>query len=209
MTCIYVNNKKIHLTKKGHFPSDKSTTNIYSPNTNNLNSLKKIILPFLSDDNKEDTIILKGDKDALLHLFFHLFPPVHAGGGAVLDPQGRLLMIRRRGVWDLPKGKQDENESWRNCAVREVMEETGIRDIQVINILPDTFHMYPLRGVWVCKQTHWYLMRAPHQELTPQAEEQITEVQWFNQREAFEKAKNSYASLQPVIYEALRQAGKK
>jgi glyoxylate carboligase len=34
-------------------------------------------------------------------------PIIIAGGGVVTNAQGDLLMIFRRGKWDLPKGKLD------------------------------------------------------------------------------------------------------
>jgi 8-oxo-dGTP pyrophosphatase MutT (NUDIX family) len=47
----------------------------------------------------------------------------------VLNEKGELLMIYRRGKWDLPKGKLDEGETIPQCALREVMEETGLREM--------------------------------------------------------------------------------
>ncbi len=38
-----------------------------------------------------------------------------------------ILMIFRRGKWDLPKGKLDKGESLEACALREVEEETGLK----------------------------------------------------------------------------------
>ena len=51
---------------------------------------------------------------------------IEAGGGMVFNPIGELLMMLRRGQWDMPKGKLDEGETIEACALREVEEETGI-----------------------------------------------------------------------------------
>jgi len=56
--------------------------------------------------------------------------PIRAAGGVVLRPGGtgtELLVIHRRRYddWTLPKGKLEEDESWREGALREVREETG------------------------------------------------------------------------------------
>mgnify|MGYP003148665844 FL=1 len=32
---------------------------------------------------------------------------VKAGGGLVINKEGKLLFIFRKGIWDLPKGKMD------------------------------------------------------------------------------------------------------
>ena len=48
---------------------------------------------------------------------------IEAAGGLVVNDEGKILMILRRGKWDLPKGKLDENETIEKCAEREVIEE--------------------------------------------------------------------------------------
>jgi 8-oxo-dGTP pyrophosphatase MutT (NUDIX family) len=57
---------------------------------------------------------------------------IEAAGGLVLNERGNLLMIFRRGKWDLPKGKRDAGESIETCAVREVEEETGLVGVQLL-----------------------------------------------------------------------------
>ncbi|MBQ89608.1 MAG: hypothetical protein CL433_12345 [Acidimicrobiaceae bacterium] len=57
---------------------------------------------------------------------------VWAAGGAVwrtVDGQVELLLVRRDSHkdWTMPKGKLDEGETLRACALREVKEETGLR----------------------------------------------------------------------------------
>jgi 8-oxo-dGTP diphosphatase len=57
---------------------------------------------------------------------------VDAAGGVIwrLEDSGlELLLIHRpdRDDWSLPKGKRDDGESFRACALREVEEETGFR----------------------------------------------------------------------------------
>ena len=67
---------------------------------------------------------------------------ITAAGGLVLNPNTEILMIFRRGHWDLPKGKLDEGETIVSCAVREVQEETGLSDIHVDQFLLMTKHTY-------------------------------------------------------------------
>jgi 8-oxo-dGTP pyrophosphatase MutT (NUDIX family) len=51
---------------------------------------------------------------------------IKAGGGIVVNEQNEVLLIYRRGKWDLPKGKLDDGETIEECALREVKEETGL-----------------------------------------------------------------------------------
>ncbi len=52
---------------------------------------------------------------------------VKAAGGIVLR-DGRIAVVHRPRYddWSLPKGKLDPGESWEECALREVREETGL-----------------------------------------------------------------------------------
>jgi 8-oxo-dGTP pyrophosphatase MutT (NUDIX family) len=69
-------------------------------------------------------------------------PIIIAGGGIVTNELGELLMIFRRGKWDLPKGKLDEGESIEDCAIREVEEETGVKNLKLGAKLLVTEHEY-------------------------------------------------------------------
>ena len=62
-----------------------------------------------------------------------------AGVGVVVLREDRVLMIRRgreprMGQWSIPGGKQEVGETWRETAIREVREETGV-EIEVIGIV--------------------------------------------------------------------------
>ena len=59
------------------------------------------------------------------------FTEVNAGGGLVSNRRGDFLLISRNGLWDLPKGHQEEGEDIRTTALREVQEETGIDKIEL------------------------------------------------------------------------------
>ena len=54
---------------------------------------------------------------------------VKAAGGVVRREDGAIAIVHRPRYddWSLPKGKLDPGESWEECALREVREETGLR----------------------------------------------------------------------------------
>lgn len=128
-----------------------------------------------------------------------------AGGGLVLNEKGELLMIYRRGKWDLPKGKLDEGETIEDCAVREVMEETGLTSVERGKLLEISHHEYFDRHVEeeVIKETHWFAMKAKgEQELIPQTEEDITDIKWVTGKELESCLEDSY----PNVVELIRKA---
>ena len=123
---------------------------------------------------------------------------VRAAGGIVHNTEGQILMIFRRGVWDLPKGKAEEGETVEETAVREVLEETGIR-ARISNAKSfSVFHTYDTYGPKMLKETVWYEMAAESGITCPQTEEQISQAVWVARDKVVEHLKNSYASLREV-----------
>lgn len=110
---------------------------------------------------------------------------VIAGGGVVFNETDSLLLIFRRGKWDLPKGKIEPGEKIVAGAKREVEEETGVKIKMVVETAVITYHAYLLKGKKSIKETSWYIMKAvPGQtELKPQAEEDIEEVRWVKKKD--------------------------
>ncbi|PQJ34454.1 hypothetical protein BSZ35_07425 [Salinibacter sp. 10B] len=124
--------------------------------------------------------------------------PVAAGGGYVtrsLPEDIAVLLIHRRGVWDLPKGHQDPGEDLETCALREVKEEVGIKTLHLRRPLGTTQHGYPDGDMYAVKTTYWYLMQTPERSFSPEQNEGIRRVAW---------ARWSVAS-QHIGYETLRR----
>ena len=125
-----------------------------------------------------------------------------AAGGLVLNEKGELLMMLRRGYWDLPKGKLDEGETIEECAVREVKEETGLQNVVLGEKIGITHHEYFDIHVLgnVRKETHWFLMRANGNEnLTPQTEEDIVEIKWVAKEDLQPYLEQSYKNIVEII----------
>ena len=125
-----------------------------------------------------------------------------AAGGLVYNESNELLMIFRRGKWDLPKGKLDEGESIPDCAIREVKEETGLTAIILGEFIRTTHHQYFDKWLneTVIKETHWYRMSATsNQPLTPQTEEDIESIRWVTTQELPVLLENSYETIVEVV----------
>ncbi len=145
------------------------------------------------------------DVDQLWDQFRSHFVEIPAAGGLVQNREGSFLVIRRLGVWDLPKGKKEKNETFENAAVREVEEECGLTNVQIIRPLDSTFHIY--RSPYlsfpknlVLKETRWFLMDYSGNEIpVPQLEENIVEVRWFPASELNQVMANTYSSLRDLL----------
>jgi len=130
---------------------------------------------------------------------------IEAGGGLVLNERGYLLMIYRRGYWDLPKGKRDPGEAIETCAVREVEEETGLSEVQLLKPVGETIHHYldPFTNLPTQKITYWYSMYATStQPLIPQSSEDITDIRWVSAAELPQLLKQSFPTIREIIGKA-------
>lgn len=123
-----------------------------------------------------------------------------AAGGIVENENKEILLIFRRGKWDLPKGKLDEGETIEECAVREVEEETGLRSIQQGELIEVTLHNYIEKGTEIEKETYWYAMKVEgEQKLVAQTEEDIEDIKWVKESELPVYLANTYNNIIDII----------
>ncbi|MCF6171073.1 MAG: NUDIX domain-containing protein [Bacteroidales bacterium] len=151
---------------------------------------------FLHRDRRKDTFLTGFDADDLFNGVKSYFHYMEAAGGLVRNKAGAYLFIRRLGIWDLPKGKIEKNESPGETAIREVREETGLPHLIPEGELSATYHIYRLNNRFVLKKTFWFLMFSKSKTpLRPQAEEGITEALWLDKEKSKQAIETSYRSL--------------
>jgi 8-oxo-dGTP pyrophosphatase MutT (NUDIX family) len=131
-----------------------------------------------------------------------MLTPIIAAGGIVVNPNKEILWIFRRGFLDLPKGKLDPNETIEACALREVMEETGITNLLLGDLIVTTKHQYQDRylNTEVEKTTYWYKMSTDElQDGIPQTEEDIEAVAWVKKEDIAPYLAKSYDTIKQVM----------
>lgn len=105
-----------------------------------------------------------------------------SSGGVVFRRDGGrvdFLLIRDPYEnWGLPKGHIEGGESPEEAALREVEEETGLRELAVIAQLPTIDWFFRNRGKLVHKFCHFFLLECRGGVAVPQLDEGITECVW-------------------------------
>lgn len=130
----------------------------------------------------------------------HNYLEVNAAGGLVTNNKGEFLLIRRSGLWDLPKGHQEPGEDLEITALREVEEETGLGDLQLGKFIRVTDHTYFRNERWHLKHTWWYSMTYTGTDTpVPQCEEDITEVRWVAKSDLPVFLTQTYATIVEVF----------
>ncbi len=196
---IYFNNRKFTITSNSDELPWFDASFFYWGHTEP-DDIPKLIL-FLQNHTEVLALFACTPKpDDTMNHFTYNFNHIEAAGGVVSNANNEILLIKRLGRWDLPKGKVEPNETIPAAAIREVTEETGIKNITLEKLLTTTYHTYSLNGKPMLKSTHWFKMHAQINEpLKPQSEEGIEQVKWVKRSDLYVYLANSYASLLSVL----------
>ncbi len=136
------------------------------------------------------------DAKEIMKVLKSKIPVQKAGGGLVYNENGDVLFIFRNGKWDLPKGGTEKGEDIEETAIREVEEETSVKDLKITDRLQKTYHIFKRNGDYKLKITHWFEMQTTYKgELTGQLDEGIEKVEWVDPNKIPEILSNSYENI--------------
>ena len=163
---------------------------------------QKQIISALKSKKTKAIYLYHAKEDKLWKKLLKIFSLVEAAGGLVEHLSGKFLFIYRNEKWDLPKGRVEKKEILIDGAVREVMEETGVRDLIVKKNLNHTFHIFSRNGKYKLKKTYWYLMTTSYNGvLEPQLDEGIVKAEWKIKEEIPDLMKNAYQNIKILLEE--------
>jgi 8-oxo-dGTP pyrophosphatase MutT (NUDIX family) len=120
------------------------------------------------------------------------------------------VIVRRNGVepyvllirdpyenWGLPKGHLEPKETPVQAATREVAEETGLTQLDILDSLPTIDWYFRDRGQLVHKFCHFFLIECACGDPTPQVDEGISACVWLTVPEAIRTV--TYANAREVL----------
>jgi hypothetical protein len=153
------------------------------------------------ENGEENLYIDDIDNDILAAVIKKIFRFAPAAGGVVIINKS-IVAIERNGKADLPKGHIEKNEQTDIAAMREVEEETAIKNLSIIKQLPSSHHCYLLNGQWTLKKTSWFLMKSDDDfKPKPQEEEGISRVYLINKDNVKDFLENTYPSIRLALEE--------
>lgn len=130
---------------------------------------------------------------------------IESAGGVIINSFGQVVMVKQdtsRVPWSLPKGHIDPGEEPLAVALREIYEETGLRDLTFVKALPvydrELFKENGEKADKV-KRFYYFLFTSRTTTLTPQDPDN-PEARWVQKTEVehlltHEKDKEFFLSL--------------
>ena len=186
---VFVNDCPIILTENNNILTN------YKKETFNSHDIKSIVAD-LFENNQNGICIICNNLEESWKQFQSNFKIQKAAGGKVLNLKNEVLFIYRFDKWDLPKGKLEKGESIKDCAIREVEEECGVRNLTINKPLETTYHVFERKNKTILKITYWFLMKTDFSGvLIPQAEEAIKEAVFKNEFDTKIALQNTYENI--------------
>ena len=115
--------------------------------------------------------------------------------GGVVIYRGKILALYKSyknnyDGWVLPKGTVEAGEEYKETALREVAEESGVH-ASIIKYVGKSQYSFSIPDDVVEKEVHWYLMMANSYYSKPQREEYFVDSGYYKFHEAYHLLKFS------------------
>jgi 8-oxo-dGTP diphosphatase len=129
-----------------------------------------------------------------------------SSGGIVAKLRGskiRILLIEDPyGKWTWPKGNIDKGESSLEAAKREIREETGLGNIELVSKIGQTNYFYKREKRLIYKTVYLYLFKFIGREKLVIQKREIEGGRWFSDKEALSKV--GYKGAKEFLKKAIR-----
>lgn len=141
-----------------------------------------------------------------------------SAGGVVFRRDGEetlVLLIRdAHRNWGFPKGHVEPGEQPADAALREVHEETGLAQVEVVAPVRTIEWEFQFRGRRIHKTCHFFAMITEHARTRPQRREGISACRWVslpvgerlithaNAREVLAAARNALSAVAMLLVAA-------
>lgn len=196
---IYINQKPLIFISQDELYNFKSRPNILVAKYHGKTKFLLNYIDMLEKGTDLEAVVLFDLEAKLIYQDLKLITkPVKAAGGIVFNDKSEMLVMLRKGFWDLPKGQLAAEETKEQAAIREVMEETGLKRIELGVKAGKTYHIFTNKSGRNLKITQWYFMKSNQVKLVPEEKENIVEVKWIDPVHFFDDH-HIYASIEDML----------
>jgi 8-oxo-dGTP pyrophosphatase MutT (NUDIX family) len=114
-----------------------------------------------------------------------------SAGGVVLNKDGKVLVVNQKGTsWSLPKGHIEDREESLEAATREIYEESGVKELELIRDL-GYYERYRIGmdgndDTSELKMIEMFLFKTPEQELKP-VDPENPEAVWMDKADVADR----------------------
>ncbi len=108
-----------------------------------------------------------------------------------------LLIKDSYGRWTWAKGHIERGETPEEAAVREISEETGLKELKILEELGKQEYFFTLKGEKIFKTVHVFLVQASGDEKLDIQTSEIQDGKWYGPEEALEKIE--YKDSAPLL----------
>ncbi|MED5302539.1 MAG: NUDIX hydrolase [Bacteroidota bacterium] len=121
-------------------------------------------------------------------------------GSVILNHKNEILLIFRKGKWDLPKGKVSKKGKLLSVAINESIEETGLKKKNLKLIKPLSKSSSVKKDGIILD--YWFLLEYEGKklELKPQTDEGISDYRWVSKKDIIKY----YPYFRKYVCEVLR-----
>lgn len=114
-----------------------------------------------------------------------------------------LLIQDSKGRWTIPKGHIESGETPEETTAREIIEETGIVDMRILEWLGKIHFRYRRESSLVLMTTEIFLVHANGETNNIQKEDWMKDIRWLTTNEAIDKIE--YEDITKLLLIALKK----
>lgn len=112
-----------------------------------------------------------------------------------------LLIKDQFNNWTIPKGHIESGENTKEAALREIAEETGLKNLEIVRDLGSTKYFFCQNKDLILKTVTLYLIEAEDTEKLNPDKKEVKSAMWFSGKDALKNV--DYKNIRDMLNKAM------